>query len=73
MEQQDALALSHAAHSLKGIAGQFCAKSVQELAARVEREARQTDTVPLAMVDELSLAVQDLCTEVVKYAATFNV
>jgi len=65
LEQNNAAALAHAAHTLKGIAGQFCAQAVEGLASRLELEARKGDVAPLkTLADELAAALQSLCEEV---------
>ncbi len=62
LANNDASALSQTAHTLKGIAGQFCAKALQSLAAQLEADARQGIISPLA-TENLIMALEKLCAE----------
>ena len=62
VSKQDAPTLSRVAHTLKGIAGQFYAAGLQELAAQIERDAKQGKIIK-SDIDNLVEMLEQLCAE----------
>ncbi len=66
LEQQNAAEIVYVAHTIKGMASQFCAESVKNLAAQIEKNAR-AGLIDAQEVERLAQQFRRLCVETKAY------